>query len=204
MPRSLGGVFQNYLQAVLPAILDGKIFQYLSLHLAHWFSNNLLLLGLADENESVRDAALSAGHVFVEHYATTYALLFELVTWFFAAYWYMILEGQAWFSSERCLTESPGRGIETASPHLLGERLALIYPFSRPYSCGSLRHWVCLFYWYIIWFFLCWIGHYLCCFLLLRMGSSVIIGVSDKVPLNFLGISYSRSISHLFRTDLRY
>jgi hypothetical protein len=82
----LGGVFQNYLQAVLPAILDGKIFQYLSLHLAHWFSNNLLLLGLADENESVRDAALSAGHVFVEHYATTYALLFELVTWFFAAY----------------------------------------------------------------------------------------------------------------------
>jgi hypothetical protein len=40
----------------------------------------LLLPGLADENESVRDAALSAGHVFVEHYATTYALLFELVT----------------------------------------------------------------------------------------------------------------------------
>ncbi|KAL6843469.1 hypothetical protein ACP4OV_026531 [Aristida adscensionis] len=49
LPRSLGGVFQNYLQAVLPAILDG----------------------LADENESVRDAALSAGHVFVEHYATS-------------------------------------------------------------------------------------------------------------------------------------
>jgi hypothetical protein len=37
----------------------------------------LLLSGLADENESVRDAALSAGHVFVEHYATSYAL-FEL------------------------------------------------------------------------------------------------------------------------------
>lgn len=49
LPRSLGGVFQNYLQIVLPAILDG----------------------LADENESVRDAALSAGHVFVEHYATS-------------------------------------------------------------------------------------------------------------------------------------
>uniref|UniRef100_A0A0E0KIC1 TOG domain-containing protein n=1 Tax=Oryza punctata TaxID=4537 RepID=A0A0E0KIC1_ORYPU len=49
LPRSLGGVFQNYLQVVLPAILDG----------------------LADENESVRDAALSAGHVFVEHYATS-------------------------------------------------------------------------------------------------------------------------------------
>ncbi|KAK1290119.1 hypothetical protein QJS10_CPB18g01878 [Acorus calamus] len=49
LPRSLGVIFQNYLQLVLPAILDG----------------------LADENESVRDAALSAGHVFVEHYATT-------------------------------------------------------------------------------------------------------------------------------------
>ncbi|KAJ8498675.1 hypothetical protein OPV22_009227 [Ensete ventricosum] len=49
LPRSLGVIFQNYLQIVLPAILDG----------------------LADENESVRDAALSAGHVFVEHYATT-------------------------------------------------------------------------------------------------------------------------------------
>ncbi|KAJ0966557.1 hypothetical protein J5N97_023474 [Dioscorea zingiberensis] len=49
LPRSQGIMFQNYLQLVLPAILDG----------------------LADENESVRDAALSAGHVFVEHYATT-------------------------------------------------------------------------------------------------------------------------------------
>ncbi|XP_047319799.1 protein ILITYHIA [Impatiens glandulifera] len=48
-PRSLGVQFQNYLQLVLPAILDG----------------------LADENESVREAALSAGHVLVEHYATT-------------------------------------------------------------------------------------------------------------------------------------
>ncbi|KAF3642464.1 putative translational activator GCN1 isoform 2 [Capsicum annuum] len=49
LPRSLGVQFQNYLQQVLPAILDG----------------------LADENESVREAALSAGHVLVEHYATT-------------------------------------------------------------------------------------------------------------------------------------
>ncbi|KAJ0080466.1 hypothetical protein Patl1_23083 [Pistacia atlantica] len=49
LPRSLGVQFQNYLQQVLPAILDG----------------------LADENESVRDAALGAGHILVEHYATT-------------------------------------------------------------------------------------------------------------------------------------
>jgi HEAT repeat protein len=45
----LGAQFQKYLQLVLPAILDG----------------------LADENESVRDAALGAGHVLVEHHATT-------------------------------------------------------------------------------------------------------------------------------------
>ncbi|CAG7894016.1 unnamed protein product, partial [Brassica rapa] len=49
LPRSLGAQFQNYLQLVLPAILDG----------------------LADENESVRDAALGAGHVLVEHHAIT-------------------------------------------------------------------------------------------------------------------------------------
>lgn len=49
LPIALGPTFQKYLQRVLPAILDG----------------------LADENESVRDAALSAGHVFVEHYAAT-------------------------------------------------------------------------------------------------------------------------------------
>lgn len=36
------------------------------------------MAGLADENESVRDAALSAGHIFVEYYATTYALTFML------------------------------------------------------------------------------------------------------------------------------
>lgn len=35
------------------------------------------LTGLADENESVRDAALGAGHVLVEHYATTYVLVWS-------------------------------------------------------------------------------------------------------------------------------
>ncbi|XP_050384454.1 protein ILITYHIA [Argentina anserina] len=49
LPRSIGVQFQNYLQKVLPAIIDG----------------------LADENESVREAALGAGHVLVEHYAIT-------------------------------------------------------------------------------------------------------------------------------------
>ncbi|KAJ6865023.1 hypothetical protein NC651_035552 [Populus alba x Populus x berolinensis] len=42
-------LFKNYLQQVLPVTLDG----------------------LADENESVCDAALGVGHVLVEHYATT-------------------------------------------------------------------------------------------------------------------------------------
>ncbi|KAI3785034.1 hypothetical protein L1987_44143 [Smallanthus sonchifolius] len=49
LPRSLGVQFQNYLSQVLPSILDG----------------------LADENESVREAALGAGHILVEHYAIT-------------------------------------------------------------------------------------------------------------------------------------
>lgn len=44
------------------------------------FSNVMCLFppGLADENESVREAALSAGHVLVEHYATTYALFITI------------------------------------------------------------------------------------------------------------------------------
>uniref|UniRef100_A0A6M2F7Q6 Uncharacterized protein n=1 Tax=Populus davidiana TaxID=266767 RepID=A0A6M2F7Q6_9ROSI len=63
LPRSLGVQFQNYLQHVLPAILDG----------------------LVDENESVRDAASGAGHVLVEHYATTHA--FIVLPCFFVFSW---------------------------------------------------------------------------------------------------------------------
>ncbi|KAM1332752.1 hypothetical protein ACFX10_008769 [Malus domestica] len=36
------------------------------------------LTGLADENESVREAALGAGHILVEHYATIRRLLITL------------------------------------------------------------------------------------------------------------------------------
>ena len=39
-----------------------------------------------------------------------------------------VLEGQAWCSGESCLTESPSRGFEAASPYILqGEGL----PFPR-------------------------------------------------------------------------
>ena len=57
---------------------------------------------------------------------------------------FFFIEGQAWCSGESCLTESPGRGFEAASPQILrGGRLASVFPFPKPHSCGSLRHWVC-------------------------------------------------------------
>ncbi|KAH9728179.1 protein ILITYHIA [Citrus sinensis] len=86
LPRSLGVQFQNYLQQVLPAILDGEYYSSLCGDLLSHAACSFLLedsyciflyvavathTGLADENESVRDAALGAGHVLVEHYATT-------------------------------------------------------------------------------------------------------------------------------------
>ena len=53
-------------------------------------------------------------------------------------------EGQAWCSGESCLTESPGRGFEAASPQILrGKGLPWFFPSPRPHSCGSLWRWVC-------------------------------------------------------------
>lgn len=72
---------------MLPAILDGEYYSSLCGDVLSHAACSFLLedsyciflyvavathTGLADENESVRDAALGAGHVLVEHYATTY------------------------------------------------------------------------------------------------------------------------------------
>lgn len=60
---------------------------YISLQLSclclycFWISfDPVIHIGLADENESVREAALSAGHVLVEHYATSYVYFYFLNT----------------------------------------------------------------------------------------------------------------------------
>ena len=43
------------------------------------------------------------------------------------------LEGQAWCSGESCLTESPGRGFEAASPQILwGKGLSRFIPSPDP------------------------------------------------------------------------
>jgi len=34
-------------------------------------------------------------------------------------------------------------GSSSLSADFAGERLVSVYPFPRPHSCGSLRHWVC-------------------------------------------------------------
>jgi len=40
------------------------------------------------------------------------------------------VEGQAWCSGESCLTESPGRGFEAASPQIYGEA-CLVFPLPQ-------------------------------------------------------------------------
>ena len=47
-------------------------------------------------------------------------------------------EGQAWCSGESCLTESPGRRVEAASPQILrGEGLPRFFPSPDPTHVGA-------------------------------------------------------------------
>jgi hypothetical protein len=49
-----------------------------------------------------------------------------------------IVEGQAWYSGESCLTESPGHGFEAASPQILrGEGLPRFFPSPDPTHVGA-------------------------------------------------------------------
>jgi hypothetical protein len=43
----------------------------------------------------------------------------------------MGLEGQAWYSGESCLNESPGCAFEAASSHLWEKDLASVYPLPK-------------------------------------------------------------------------
>nr|GMC76380.1 eIF-2-alpha kinase activator GCN1 isoform X17 [Ipomoea batatas] len=85
LPRSLGVQLHNYLQQVLPAIIDG----------------------LADENESVRDAAYGAGHVLVEYFATTLVLKIPSI-WFYAVTKYFILMRMCFYNAS-CVAGTSGK-----------------------------------------------------------------------------------------------
>jgi len=37
-------------------------------------------------------------------------------------------------------------GLKQPLRRFVGGRLASVFPFPRPHSCGSLRHWVCPFF----------------------------------------------------------
>lgn len=54
--------------------------------------------GLADENESVRDAAHGAGHVLVEYFATTLVLKIPSI-WFYAVTKYFILMRMCFYNA---------------------------------------------------------------------------------------------------------
>jgi len=57
------------------------------------------------------------------------------------------LEGQAWCSGESCLTESPGRGFEAASPQILrGEGLPRFFPSPDPTHVGAFGTGSALFF----------------------------------------------------------
>ncbi|KAG7588786.1 HEAT type 2 [Arabidopsis suecica] len=134
LPRSLGAQFEKYLQLVLPAILNGGPITFWQTCLAH-------------ENESVRDAALGAGHVLVEHHATTSLPLLRPVVEYgiFNANWrirqsFVELLGDLLFKltyskytkdfegNNAILLEAPGRSIGELV-RKLGERvLPLIIP----------------------------------------------------------------------------
>ncbi|KAJ6865007.1 translational activator GCN1 [Populus alba x Populus x berolinensis] len=84
----LSALGTGYFEHVLPDIIRNCSHQKASVrdgYLTLFKVLPAILDGLANENESVRDAALGADHVLVEHYATTYA--FIVVPCFFVFSW---------------------------------------------------------------------------------------------------------------------
>ena len=76
----------------------------------------------------------------------TLLLTMEYGCWFFLGIFHA-LEGQAWCSGESCLTESPGRGFEAASPQILrGEGLPRFFPYPDPTHVGAFGTGSTLFY----------------------------------------------------------
>jgi len=49
----------------------------------------------------------------------------------------VIKEGQAWCSGESCLTESPGRGFEAASPQICGGKACLGFSLPQTPHVGA-------------------------------------------------------------------
>lgn len=71
--RSISFCLQWNMSTLLLLITERRDYLFcLSSHFFCFSCDPMFCIGLADENESVREAALSAGHVLVEHYATSY------------------------------------------------------------------------------------------------------------------------------------